>query len=503
MKKNYCYLCSKELVETKKLLLDEKQQALDHGEHIFQQAIGGTLIKKGILCSPCGNQLGSDIDAPFTSQFKNITSRIYFKQDRKDYNKKLSAQSENGLMEFQGEVIEVFAIGKDIYPVKPSYFKKDDKIYVLQREGINSKETKKLNKQLEQYINNLVKKEVDDFDNYEIVKVRNLKNKGPVTLELNINNIAFKKGFAKIATGFAISKGIPAKFLNRTLDHKNKKFRDQLVVAPYFPSTLLEKHIESMRFLTGNWENIFHSIKIKNFDKTLLAYIEIFGVYQVTVLLSDIYDGENIDFDYMQPLFTRKISLLEHMPDYESFQINYEHKLSQETLNRIKSEKWTDDLINQMNKDIHQYEIDYAKNLDIHEYYKNLIVHYSRLIAISKNPEFFTNGIPSAFASDKTIIKQLSETNSDEKFLSLIIANYFLENLLNYKFLTYEVTEKDFFNQKPNKLVLDKSIETMKYNPEKMKKYNTDKHQQLSVFIELYNHQLLREGCWQPYNSLV
>ncbi|HHK6039191.1 TPA: HNH endonuclease, partial [Neisseria subflava] len=71
-----CYLCNEDLTPEN-----------DHGEHIFQQALGGTLVKKGVLCESCGNRLGKEIDVPFVEIFKNYTSRLPINFDRKSENK--------------------------------------------------------------------------------------------------------------------------------------------------------------------------------------------------------------------------------------------------------------------------------------------------------------------------------------------------------------------------------------------------------------------------------
>lgn len=502
MKQSICYLCSKLLVN-KQELTDSCKQALDHGEHIFQQAIGGTLIEKGILCSCCGNKLGREVDTPFVAQFKNITSRIYFNRDRADYKKKWVSKSEYGLIDFKGKVLEVYALGSNIYPAKPQFIKINKTIYVFLREGLDTSESKKLDQNLERYIDSTVKPKFDNFYQYKIKKIRNLKGCGSVIIETNLNNEAFKKGFAKISTGFAVSKGVPASLLNRVLDFESKQFRDDLVVAPYYPVTILEKHVEQIRFITGNWKNIFHSIKIKNFGKQLIAYIEIFGVYQVSILLSDIYDGADIYFDYMQPLFKRKVDVLTNIPDREDFQINYEHKLSEDTLKRIRSEKVSDDLLQQMNIDIQQYETDYAKNLDVNQYYKDLIELYSHLITFSSLPkehDFFISGFPAIFEPYRFIINQLSKYSEDKKLSLLMLIQKLLTQPLYYKFYTLDSVKESGITIGFD-LVLAKSIDAIKYNRKALEAYNASKYDNLTVFIELYNHQLLEEGCWQAYNS--
>ena len=78
-----CYLCNK-------ILTIEN----DHGEHIFQQALGGTLIKTGILCESCGNRLGKQIDVPFIEIFKNYISRLPINFDRKSKNKTFTEEGD-------------------------------------------------------------------------------------------------------------------------------------------------------------------------------------------------------------------------------------------------------------------------------------------------------------------------------------------------------------------------------------------------------------------------
>lgn len=503
MKHKKCYLCSKELVSKNELILNNHKQALDHGEHVFQQAIGGTLIERGILCSCCGNKLGQEVDTPFVMQFKNITSRIYFNRDRSNYKKTWYLKSEYGLIDFKGEAIEVYALGSSVYPAKPQFIKKDKTIYVFLREGLDHRESKKLDKELDKYINSKVRPTFDNFESYEVKKIRNLNGYGSVILESNLNNEAFKKGFAKIATGFAVCKGIPASLLNSVLDFKKKRFRDDLIVIPYYPTTLLEKHIEQIRFITGNWENVFHSIKIKNFGNKLIAYIEIFGVYQVSILLSDKYGDKDIYFDYVQPLFKRKVNVLKRMPDREDFQINYEFKLTKHTLTRVRSEKPSNNLLQQINKDIQQYEADYTKNIDINEHYKKLIKTYYHLINLSNLPKkhsFFVNGFPPTFKRHRVIIKQLTEVSESEKLLLLRLIEKFSTQPLYYKLCTLDSVKEDGTTLSFN-LVLTKSNETLINNRKALEDYNATKYDQFSIFMELYNHQLLEEGCWQTYNS--
>ena len=69
-----CYLCGNDFNEN---------STVDHGEHVIQQAIGGSLVSKGILCKKCGGELSRKIDNPFNAIFEGIATRLDIKKDRK------------------------------------------------------------------------------------------------------------------------------------------------------------------------------------------------------------------------------------------------------------------------------------------------------------------------------------------------------------------------------------------------------------------------------------
>lgn len=245
-----CYLCNKELVE-KNIFdnlpdTDKTSKCPDHGEHIFQQGIGGTLSPKGVLCEPCGNNLSKEIDTPFIKQFQYIISRLNFYRDRKI--SKLP-RSPDGIMEFKGEALLVYVQGENVYPVDLYDFKKNGIVYVILKE-----------KTPDAYIESQVKKKYPDIDIKKFKIIRNLKGYGTIHIEHNLKNEVFRQGFAKIATGFAIHKGVKRKYLNLVLDLDKHKFKnsENLYIANYFPTTVTEKCIEQFRFTSGNLKSMFH-----------------------------------------------------------------------------------------------------------------------------------------------------------------------------------------------------------------------------------------------------
>lgn len=484
----HCYLCNKELIDKKvfdKLSdVEKKTKSPDHGEHIFQQAIGGTLSPKGILCSPCGNILAREIDTPFTKQFQNITSRLNFYRDRKI---KQMPRSPDGIMEFKGKVLLVYMQGEDVYPVKLYDFEKEGTVYVILKKNTSN-----------EYIESQVKKKYPDIDiqNFEII--RNLKGYGAVHVEHNLENGVFRQGFAKIAIGFAIHKGIKRKYLNLVLDLNKYRFKnsEDLQIVNYFPTTITEKCIEKFRFTTGNLESMFHQIKLFSCDNMLIAYIEIFGVYQVSLLLSDCYTGEDIYETYMQPLFKRRSDILKSIPDREDYQINYQHKLKPETKKQIcfdLQDKELQDLLKLMNKDIQKFNTDEALNIDVDDYYRSLLCLYMNSYFLKDSESLMYSKRHLQYIN--IINSEIADLSEDSIMEQLLITKLFLDAPSNIKVITWNC------NHTNNQLVFFQNREDFRKDRIELTNYLNCKFYQLSRFLELYVHQLLSEGQWELYAS--
>lgn len=481
----YCYLCSKKLVNDKSLV-DEENTALDHGEHIFQQAIGGTLIVKGILCSSCGNKLGKEIDAPFLKQFVNITSRLYFHRDRapKSYKK---IKSNNGIMNFMGKSILVYAKGPDIYPVTPSFFERENQVFVIIKEDTSN-----------EYVDKIVKPSFANSNDLEFIIIKNLKGMGVVYFEHNLDNRAFNQGFAKIAIGFAVSKGIDKKYLNKVLDIDNQKINEtnKLNVIPYFPTTYIEKCIEKFRFLTEDPASLFHSIKLINIEKSLIAYIEIFGVYQVSIWLSDCYEGDDIYETYTQPLFIRKSDNLTYMPYREDYQINYEHKLSDETKQKIDIQHSGENLeyiLNLMNQDIVKYDRNEAKKIDIDKYYSDLLKHLGNVLTcLEIDEKEFKHKIYKSYAS---VVRQKFPSLCEEEsfYDSVRILCFFIKNPELFKLRTI-INDTCV-------LAIEANFNYIEKHNDLLKEFLKEKFEDLELFMYKYLNKNIEEGKWKIYPS--
>ncbi|PKG86492.1 hypothetical protein CXF85_01960 [Colwellia sp. 75C3] len=282
-----CYLCGK---------LFNESDVLKHNEHIIQQAIGGALTDNSILCRSCGEGLGNVIDAPFNKMFDSIGTRLGIKKDRGN-NKKgavkgviFSNRDKYG-NDLSG--IEVFWKASKVAPVKPIHKYSSDQSKVIVYAG---------GKQLENYLKR-VKKEVDEKYGSdckpEIITCDDVT--GLIIFPLELDNEAFKKGFAKIAIGFSSKLGLDRSTLNLVLDSDLGKIRDNVSLIQFYPKGVFDEIIErdkkDIRYYPSHTLILFTAVANPNL---LVCYIELFSTFQWYVILSDQYDGQPIYESYHQ-----------------------------------------------------------------------------------------------------------------------------------------------------------------------------------------------------------
>lgn len=345
-KKKFCYLCNVELTSDN-----------DHGEHIFQQALGGTLVCDGILCEQCGNKLGQDIDIPFIKIFKNYISRLPIKFDRKSNNTSFSEEGKIFIPKF--DYIFKFRMNKkDLLPIKVEVFMKNDILFILYPKGMPDKDLKGLiNKKMEQF-------KITDPDKVIVIRDFNDYLENIYTIPFNLENIPYKQGMAKIAIGFAVANGIKREELECVLDIDNHQIQQRIALLPYMPWDFVNGAIEEVRFGSNDFRYLSHQIKLFNLDKRLFSYVEIFGTFQCYILLSENYYGESINKSYMQPIFQLRREELKCLPRRYKDLLFYKHLLPEG-----KKLDYTERTLNNINTAIRKQ----PNELDLDEYYSDLL----------------------------------------------------------------------------------------------------------------------------------
>lgn len=408
-----CYLCNDELTEDN-----------DHKEHIFQQALGGTLAVEGILCKNCGNVLGKDIDVGFTSIFKNYTSRLPINFDRKSNNSIKSEVCNIELLNFN-EILECTMNEKSISVIRPYAFLNNNTLIVMCPVSWR-------------------KKQVEGFKNSQL-KQFHLTNDNPVQIIQDLSHLHYqiympfkmdidfyKKGMAKIAIGFAILKGIKRETLECVLDTLNNKIHDRLYFVPYYPCDFIHQAIEGIRFETENLDCLAHQIKLFNIGSELICYIELFGTFQCHILLSKNYTGEPVYHSYMQPLFQIKRKELECMLRPKDMML-YHHYLPPEY--DIHNPHILKDINNGIRKKQHELNLD--------EYYKNLLsaifMNYTLfqggkidLIQYKSLKDFFLTNQEFIMNNKLNIMIDLHHFLKDVRYIKMNVSDCDLASIQNY-----------------------------------------------------------------------
>lgn len=408
-----CYLCNDELTEGN-----------DHKEHIFQQALGGTLAVKGILCKGCGNILGKDIDVGFTSIFKNYTSRLPIHFDRKSNNSIKSEVCNIELLNFN-EILECTMNEKNISVIKPYAFLNNDTLIIICPVFWRKK-------QIEGFKNNQLKQfKLNDNNPVEVIQDLSYFDY-KIYMPFKMDNNFYKKGMAKIAIGFAIYKGVKRENLECVLDALNNKIYDRLYVVPYYPCDFIHQAIEEIRFETENLDCLAHQIKLFNIGSELICYIELFGTFQCHILLSQNYTGEQIYHSYMQPLFQIKRKELKSMLHPKDMMLYYHYLPPNYNTHNP-----------QILKDINNAIRTKQHELDLDEYYKNLLnaisINYALfqgenidLIQYDSMKDFLLSNQEFIMNNDLNIMIDLDNFHEDVRHIKMNVSDYDLASIQNY-----------------------------------------------------------------------
>ena len=205
-------------------------------EHIIHNALGGVLKDNGIYCESCNSKYGTCLDKDFTSIFDPIMAELNIHKDRKS-----AGSPYCGVV--RGD---------------------DGQLYRAKYKGNR--------------ITTLFSTDGKYVDPKSV-------HCSPLLYEFNLNNHAFKRGLAKIAFNYAIHCGLKPEWLECVFDNEKNELISRPVVIPFIPLTLFDAVIEQKPP-----ESLFHALRIFNCGQMLYAYVELFGVFQQYVLLSEEYD---------------------------------------------------------------------------------------------------------------------------------------------------------------------------------------------------------------------
>ncbi|WP_394213275.1 HNH endonuclease [Psychrobacter piscatorii] len=304
-----CYLCG----------LDFNNSSVkQHKEHIVQQAIGGNLTCKDILCESCGSKLNNSIDIEFNKIFETTSVLLGIKRDRKDISKKRIIGKHQAFIPEIQEVLDerdisvTWSDGK-VYPNKPF------EIYSDLNKKITIYSNSKVAEHFKKKVENDFREQHPNSPLPEIIICGDLY--GLTSFDFKLDNKTFKQGLAKIAVNYALFCGLSREQLTSILciheDNKQASFTKNPSVIPFYPLSIIDKLIEDKKADFQPYPThtliLFNSLFNPN---VLVCYIDLFSTYQHYVLLSNNYSGPNIYKSYPQKILFEKESIFEPYRHY-------------------------------------------------------------------------------------------------------------------------------------------------------------------------------------------
>lgn len=300
---SYCYLCGKKLCNEKP-------------EHIIPNAFGGHLKSRNILCSDCNNKL-SDIDRKLCSDLELLTNFI---SPKRENNKNTIP------------VIETICDGETFDRVSDGSYRKnknniqfDGKTLHFSFSHTPNSEAEKTDFQILQNTLRQFAKKNNKNDEWIQQQISKALNQSIInSKESGIHHFQFisnKSGYSflgslKIILGFCTFKKVDKKYLESAVEIlKKQDISACYKIANYFnDNSQLPKN------------SVYHTLYLKGntISKTLYAIVSLYGVFNIFFLLSDSYEGVEIEDSY-------NYDILKNTPSPHNMSYNF----SLEQINRI------------------------------------------------------------------------------------------------------------------------------------------------------------------------
>ncbi|MBH1553665.1 hypothetical protein I5U12_05730 [Stenotrophomonas maltophilia] len=281
-----CYLCAKRFNET---------DVLQHGEHVLQNAIGGALICQDILCEACGGNLGKSVDGPFSDAIAPLTALLETPRDR---GNQAHAEVQLRTSDPNAKDLEsiTFHLKNDftVAPVRP--------VLVPNHPAKIATIVAKTLKQAEQFKRS---RPIQDLlaQGYMIELSDNAASYAErVLLTARPDAPAILRGILKIAIGFASVHGVERRYLAHLMSNKDLTSNaSQLrsLIFPYYPVDDVERLFETEKHVHEDWYPTHH-VYLFSHGRDLYGYVELFGVLQKYVQLSNDYGGRPLSEKFVQ-----------------------------------------------------------------------------------------------------------------------------------------------------------------------------------------------------------
>ncbi len=242
-----------------------KKEALLTSEHIIPQAIGGRL-KATLLCEPCNSTTGRQIDAALTNQLRPFATILNVRRERGKNQPFRVTQVETGTE---------YKIGPqdDVRRARPEVRKEFDNNGHITLVDVTASSEKELKKILRGF-----KQKYSDLE-FETSVNRTLL--GLVEREDAVGGRLFKRSVAKSAYLLLALRAPAGKVLSEAFDFIRSYIFDDS------GESMVSLNYVHTRFMI-NRRRLLHGIAI-HFDskkRNVVAYVQLFGTFRFSVLLS-------------------------------------------------------------------------------------------------------------------------------------------------------------------------------------------------------------------------
>lgn len=293
--------------ETKNNKSDRQSEPkIMHEEHIIHNALFGKLKSSNILCKSCGSTFGGKEDKDFVSLFFVITERINHLTIPRDHGKAGKNTLKGVLFDDASQKTSKKVSLRDgkVAPLQPFYE------YNGEEDHVTIYADKNRGKQYKNVVLKELKNEGYDTEKLKFTFVDDISDQGVLGFHFSEGqtdfNGKFKRGFSKIAIGYAMHCGLKREDIPEALEidsdgvgHLINK-PNLIPFMPLGPTDFLyevnrpelEEHYPSHTLILFSQKT-----GLKNF---LFCYVELFSTFQYYVLLNDEYSGDELYKPYYQ-----------------------------------------------------------------------------------------------------------------------------------------------------------------------------------------------------------
>jgi hypothetical protein len=281
-----CYLCD--------LPFDE-ENVNNHEEHIIQNALGGKLTSREILCESCGLRLNESIDIPFIRQMRPLTVLLDLIRDR--------GESSSATASVVAKHDDLKTASNVNFTINPDFSVVPNRPILLKDVGSNCAEiVAPTIAMAHQYSKSRAVVALINAG-YRVSYGCNVApHISKTLLKCDVSSPEVNLGVLKIAIEYALASGVSRQDISHlllTLSGAGNGSNANSCVYQYYPTTDEERLYETDKH---KHEDFYpnHQLSLFRSAGKLCCYVELFGVVQKYVVLNDNYSGTATPNKYHQ-----------------------------------------------------------------------------------------------------------------------------------------------------------------------------------------------------------